>query len=385
MPMICLFQQNFAFEARSGTRYQLDVRVLEGSRKLVPCRSNAYDLQVGEGQCDDIISTRSNSPDPCAMEFCADCGEFAHTCDASCGFLCPDTGVTITSILILPPGATDSSQAMVTQMDDAADKGIAFTAPATGAFTAVLQAYEGSGPVAVTIMAVGTALGRSPELQTDGLPHNLFVNCTFAQCSFDYDGLPYAGVPDDIHSPIDTGSVVIDTDGNAFDLVLPNAEAGRAYAVRIDLPPGERFYWNNVGAQVTATFYMADAAAGEAGFDPVVTGPIGQWRATPPPSPCSTDSRDDCFDVITQGLSFGISDPCTSAFCPDCEYPHTCDNFCNFICDHESIFEYSDCGIQDRQCFATIMGIPSSFGIHPVRILRAIAATKCHSQPLKSS
>ena len=44
----------------------------------------------------------------------------------------------------------------------------------------------------------------------------------------------------------------------------------------IELPAGQ------TAAQVSATFYQAGAAAGSAGFEPVVSGPLGDWTATPP-------------------------------------------------------------------------------------------------------
>ena len=111
-------------------------------------------------------------------------------------------GVTGTDIWVLPPGATDTSQAVATQTTVTADKGLGFTAAATGDFTARVRAYEGSGPVTLTATAVGTAEHRSPPLRADGRPHPLEVSCLLDDCTFGYDG-----------------ASVYDGDGSGFDLV----------------------------------------------------------------------------------------------------------------------------------------------------------------------
>ena len=87
-------------------------------------------------------------------------------------------------------------------MTGAADKGLGFTAAATGDFTARVEAFEGSGPVTLTATAVGTAEHRSPPLRADGRPHPLEVSCYFNQCAFGYDG-----------------ATAYDGDGSGFDLV----------------------------------------------------------------------------------------------------------------------------------------------------------------------
>ena len=148
---------DFEFQTRSGVRYQVDVRVGEGSRGTVPCTGNVYDSDHGAGACDREISAGQNS---CTVDFCATC-RYAHDCDLSCGFLCPEDGATSTSFYILPPGATDDSQAVASQITLAADKGLSFTAAATGTFIARVGAYAGSSPVEVTANAVGTALASS--------------------------------------------------------------------------------------------------------------------------------------------------------------------------------------------------------------------------------
>jgi hypothetical protein len=111
-------------------------------------------------------------------------------------------GVTVTVLHVLPPGATDTSQAVATQTTIAADKGLGFTAAATGDFTARVEAYEGSGPVTLTATAVGTAEHRSPPLRADGRPHPLEVSCHTNHCAFGYDG-----------------ASIYDGDGSGFDLV----------------------------------------------------------------------------------------------------------------------------------------------------------------------
>ena len=54
------------------------------------------------------------------------------------------------------------------------------------------------------------------------------------------------------------GAKIYDGDGSSFDLVLPHAEAGRAYAFLIELA-------GQTASQFKATFYQAGAAAGAAG------------------------------------------------------------------------------------------------------------------------
>eukprot|EP01046_Picozoa_sp_COSAG06_P062091 COSAG06_NODE_13873_length_1210_cov_1.848785_1_plen_362_part_10 len=88
--------------------------------------------------------------------------------------------------------------------------------------------------------------------------------------------------------------------------LLPDAEAGRAYAFAIELPAGQS------AAQVSAIFYQANAAAGSAGFKASVGGPMGRWRDTPP--------------------------------------------------GHHSFAEHKGCSNEDRSC---ISSIAASYGIHP--------------------
>jgi hypothetical protein len=205
----------FAFEARSGVRYDVDVRVGDGSGESEPCMDNRQDDLFGQGKCDELISAGTVS---CAHDLCAECGQYAHQCDRACGFICPASGVSTTNLYVLPPGVSSLSQlsqAVVTQLSAVGgDKGIGFTAASTGTYTVIVWSAQGSGPVTVTATAVGTSLERSPLLSTDGLPHSVYVDCTFADCTFQYDKAP-----------------PLDSDGRGFDLVLPDAQASSCQTV----------------------------------------------------------------------------------------------------------------------------------------------------------
>lgn len=164
---------------------------------------NAWDAQEGIGQCDSLISSGQQS---CADTLCPTCPN-AHLCDLACGFLCAEDGVTTPLLTLLPPGATESRQNVGTEMSTTCDRGIAFTAAATGTFTARVTSAVGSGPVTISVRAIGTALERSPVLAVDGMPHPLTVSCNLDSCTFGYDGV-----------------AAYDGDGSGFDLVLPDAE-----------------------------------------------------------------------------------------------------------------------------------------------------------------
>lgn len=431
---------DFAFLAEAGTRYQLDVRVEEltlttpcSSNALdnpasgggegtcddaissgqvtceedlcaecganahlcdkacgflcgesAPCTTNSYEEGAidgtvhGDGACDDLIPSVAGEPDiscpgpvmgaydpaeygghqptfcevTCAANFCAAC-PLARYCDKTCAFLCPEGGITSTTLYVLPPGAAQLSQAVAAESGTSPDKGIAFTAAATGSFTARVVGSEGSGPVTLSIIAVGTAVERSPLLRTDSTPHQFSVSCQFTDCAFSYDGVS-----------------AFDSDSQGFDLVLPDAQAGRAYAVTIELPPGQ------TAAQASATFYQAKAAAGAAGFIPVVEGPLGAWTETPSPAPCVSNAYDEqeftgmCDLAIASGqLS------CASDFCAECgvcphqttctDYSNLCDRSCGVICEHQSLAEFVGCSNElVHQCSA-LRSLPASFGVHP--------------------
>ena len=311
---------DFVFAARAGVRYDVDVRVGEeaigavwvgdASRRndepLCRCNSvESLDLRsVCDPRCDFRFCNNPFAPMDCSRG-CLWCNVQPGACSdglpsspgteisslacAGVTVEVPKDGVTGTLLFILPPGATESGHAVASQTTNVADKGLGFTAAATGDFTANLYSFEGSGPVNLRVTAVGTAEQRSPPVVADGAPHVLEVSCLTNHCRFGYDG-----------------TAAYDGDGGGFDLRLPNAEAGIAYAVSILLPRG------HTAAQVTATFYQADAAAGSAGFSPTVDGPLGEWPTTPP--------------------------------------------------GHQSYAEYGGCSNADRSCISEIR---ASYGIHP--------------------
>lgn len=353
------------FEAVSGTRYGVDLRVISAStRHSSVCTYNAWDLRSGYNTCDNYINASacnssvvrnsrswyvlchnyesagySSLSDFCAAEFCHDCRIFAHMCDLSCDLPCPEDGVTDTKLWLLPPGARNTSQAVASNTLITADKGLSFTADATGTFTARVNACEGSGPVTLTVTAIGTALERSPQLQADSLPHSLAVACFMTDCTFGYDG-----------------AAILDNDGSGFDLVLRDAEAGRAYAFLVELPQDQ-----STAAQVEATFYQAGAVAGAAGFEPVVSGPMGTWSAT---GDCMTNSYDSmygegqCDSLISSGQY-----SCAAHFCHNCgQGADDCNLSCDFSCGGDvSYFQQKGCSNDDRSC----TDIPAAFGVHP--------------------
>lgn len=252
---------DFLFEGISGLRYQVDVRVGDGSGRSGPCTINAADDPLIGGapdQCDGWIASGVYS---CSEDFCSECSPRNNYCDKSCGFVCQENGSTDTNLFVLPPGVSGkvtANQAVVTELTTSADKGVGFSATSTGQYSARVYSNRGSGPVSVTVVAVGTALERSPHMRLDGAPHSLTTTCHFEHCTFDYDG-----------------ERMVDADGAGFDLVLPDAQAGYGYAVKVELPNGQ------TAAQVAVTVYQAGAQAGSAGFSPVVAGPMGAWSSTP--------------------------------------------------------------------------------------------------------
>ena len=88
------------------------------------------------------------------------------------------------------------SQAVAINNVFAADKTIGFTATATTTTTATsqrlysarVQAINSSGPVSVSVQAVGTVLERAPSLRVDAMPHSLTVSCRLHSCQYEYDG-----------------------------------------------------------------------------------------------------------------------------------------------------------------------------------------------------
>jgi hypothetical protein len=255
-----LHTHDFAFEAQSGHRYGVEVRVGEATGFTTPCTSNQYDVlshgSAASEQSQTCAYALYHLRLTCSADFCAECPQ-AHYCDLACGFLCAENGISATLIYVLPPGATEIYQAVATEATAAAaDKGLGFTATATGTYVARVMLHSGSGDLTLTVTTVGAMLDHSPELVLDG-PHQLTVDCHFSNCGYRYDG-----------------AQVMAGDGSGFDLQL-DVEAGHAYAFRVELPHAK------TAAQVSATIYQAGAAAGAAGFRAVVDGPLGKWSATP--------------------------------------------------------------------------------------------------------
>jgi hypothetical protein len=275
--------QDFTFNAQSGTRYDVRVRVSEASMEPAPCTDNHYEATRTPGACDRLIATGQAT---CEEDFCGTCGYFAHACDRSCNFECTFEGITNTGLYVLPPGTTMTSQNTAKVDAYGTDKGLGFTAVFTGSFTIRVTAHEGSGSVTVSVSAVGTALKRSPQLRADGKPHLLTVGCQMDSCTFGYDG-----------------TSAYDGDSSGFDLALTDVVAGRAYAILLELPAGQ------TAAQVEATFYQVGASGGDVGFEPVIFGPMGDWSTTPPDHQsyaehygCTNEDR-SCINLPS---SFGI-------------------------------------------------------------------------------
>ena len=76
---------DFEFEAVSGTRYELELRTGQPEGAMSPCTYNVNDFIGHWNTCDSLIASGHHS---CAVDFCADCGASAHSCDFSCGYLC---------------------------------------------------------------------------------------------------------------------------------------------------------------------------------------------------------------------------------------------------------------------------------------------------------
>eukprot|EP01043_Picozoa_sp_COSAG02_P053912 COSAG02_NODE_6024_length_3868_cov_2.355001_2_plen_1105_part_00 len=290
--------RDFAFEARPGVRYDVEIRAAAGNlERSTACSQNLYDTcnncALGHMSCDDLLSQYS-----CASDFCTKC-KHAHFCDRSCNIRCPEVGVSDVSLFVVPPGTTDAKYSVITmELATGGDIGAAFTATAPGRYMIKVEAFtdsdgeiaNGFGNVTVAATALGTSLERSPTLLADGNPHIVDVTCSYDLCTFLLDGVP-----------------ALDGDGTGFDLALPNAETGRAYGVLIELPNDQ------AAAQVTATFYQANAVEGSAGFQNVANGPMGNWTLTPAGHEswfehygCSNTDRAECYTVANLRASFGV-------------------------------------------------------------------------------
>jgi hypothetical protein len=243
-------RQYIEFEAVSGKTYDVTVQPgAKSSGRSMPCTSDGYDTcqscVFGQKSCSDIISDGVHT---CEQDFCPDCVPYKHLCDATCGIDCVEDGVAQVNLRVLPPGATQDVQAVASNDNVGRCKKLSFNAAATGTFKASVYVQIGSGPVVLNVVEVGEAVETSPPLQADGEPHSLSISCRSLSCHYHGDS----------------------------DFVL-DAEAGRAYAFLVELKDVTQ-----PAVQVKATFYQAGAAAGAAGFAPVVSGPMGKWTATQP-------------------------------------------------------------------------------------------------------
>ena len=271
------------FDASAGTRYEVTLRVGEGSGSASMCISNFYDLNHGDGSCDSMI--RTGAFEGCANDL-APGGSWEHYCDRACGITCPENGVLATKLIIHAPGDEVTSPGVTSESTVVEDKTLGFAAATTGHYSALIIASGGSGPVTTTITAVGTALGRSPAVIADGEPHPLHVLCETNDCTFKYGGIP-----------------AVDGDGRSFDLHL-TVEAGISYSLQVEHTSG-------AGADILATFYQPDAAESAAGFADVLSGALGSWSPTPPghhsiAEHWSCDNEDRSCVASWLGHPFGI-------------------------------------------------------------------------------
>jgi hypothetical protein len=176
---------DYTFQAVSGSRYEVVVRTYEGSGQTAPCTVNNMDQNGAEVTCDNHISSAQLT---CGENFCNDdptC-DYAHQCDNSCGFDCVSDGISKARLNVLEPGATQDSQAVASDTRETADKDLSFTATTTGTFAVRVAAASGSGPFTLTIMAIGTALERSPRLRL--CPEEV---CGDGECSCPGPQLPH--------------------------------------------------------------------------------------------------------------------------------------------------------------------------------------------------
>ncbi len=272
------------FDAFAGTRYEITLRVGVGSGQASACRSNFYDLNHGDGSCDRLLLTGAFS---CATDLASGMA-WEHSCDRTCGFLCPENGVLATKLVVHAPSLhlDPTSPGITSETTAVPDKTLSFTAAATGRYSALTMADGGSGPVMTTVTAVGTALGHSPPLFADGETHPLRVLCETNDCTFHYAGVP-----------------AVDGDGRSFDLHL-EVEAGTSYSLEIN-------HISGAGADVQATFYQPDAAESARGFADALNGALGNWSPTPPghhsiATHFSCDNADRACIARWLGHPFGI-------------------------------------------------------------------------------
>ena len=145
---------------------------------------------------------------------------------------------------------------LVSQTALANDKGIGWTASATGIFFAGLLANGGAGAATLSVEVVGTAIGRSATADTTGAAVSLAVACDFATCSYQYGGGP-----------------MLDGDGAGFELLL-QALQGVGYALAVDLV-------GTTAAEVHLKTYYPGNVAGAGAYTEVLSGALGDWICTP--------------------------------------------------------------------------------------------------------
>ena len=160
-----------------------------------------------------------------------------------------------TLLSILPPRATDSSQAVLVQTIPACDRGAGFTASVTGTYTVRLKVISGSGDFTVSTEAVGTAVHRSPLLAADDVSHSFHSHCYLDTCSYDIGS-----------------DVVYESDGKGFEMRF-EAVAGVAYAFEAR---------GSDALAMSLTIYEQGADEGSAAFGSLLDGGIGQWSTTRP-------------------------------------------------------------------------------------------------------
>ena len=307
---------DFTFAAVAGRRYQVNVRIVDVKRPVQSlCRGNRYDVKFGVGQCNAIIK---RNPSHCVDgSFCPTCKEAGY-CDAACGLLCTQGNLLwATSVYIMPPHVgppLENGLAVAVSTRVSADRSFAFTAPATGNFSLRVFAQTSGGAIniyhggwyVVSINAIGTALHTAPPVVMSGVPTPLTVKCDLGDCSFGYN-----------HQPM------LDGDYRGFELRLQVPVAGTAVAIKLTLDNQASVAVPNGVAAVHARLvvFEPEAAAGSAGFEPLIDAPLGNWPARrkghqtyAENSGCANDDR-ACieahagavanFEVHSEGGSFG--------------------------------------------------------------------------------
>jgi hypothetical protein len=145
----------------------------------------------------------------------------------------------------------------------AADKGLAFTASSTGQFAVRVKSAAGSGPMTVTVRAVGTALRRAISADLSGHPIDMGVGCAMSNCAFWYSSAD--------------SDMVLDSDGKGFELRVQVKQAGTSIAIDLAMGQGQ-----HTGVQTELTSFVSEAVAGAAAFLPSLKGAMaGPWTRSP--------------------------------------------------------------------------------------------------------